>query len=219
MDETASSPTQASDDAARASLDPRTADPRELMRVLLPPARREYVKAWEWLADANTPLDKRRAGRARADAIAADHALVAGALRERERSLTGDDLLNARHLAGELERHVEAFGRIATISPLGLQGSKELRPEALGCGRQYRDPAKAGSDAQAAATRGGSSTPKAAARDPRGRGGRDDRDAKPRDPKPPRDMLGSSKHDSALGDDMDEATRAKLEALRKALEG
>jgi hypothetical protein len=31
-------------------------------------------------------------------------------------------------------------------------------------------------------------------------------------------MLGSSKHDSALGDDLDPETRAKLEALLKAAE-
>jgi hypothetical protein len=33
-----------------------------------------------------------------------------------------------------------------------------------------------------------------------------------------RDALGSSKHDSPLSDDLDEATRAKLEALRQGLE-
>jgi hypothetical protein len=35
----------------------------------------------------------------------------------------------------------------------------------------------------------------------------------------PKDALGSSKHDSQVADDLDEDTRAKLEALRKALEG
>jgi hypothetical protein len=183
------------------------------MRVLLPPARREYIKAWEWLADASTPLDKRRAGRARAEAIAADHGVVAAALRVREQELTGDDLLNARHLADELERHVAAYERLATISPIGLLETKDLRPEALGCGKRYRDPSRA--DDAASGTRGVSDRPKAAARGTRDRQQRDDR---PRDPKPPRDMLGSSKHDSHLGDDMDEETRAKLEALRKALE-
>jgi hypothetical protein len=193
--------------------DPRTANPREMMQALLPAARREYVRAWEFLADPATPLERRRVARAKAESIAADHALVAAALRERESSLRGDDLLNARHLADELERHVEALGRIATIAPLGVQGTKDLRPESLGCGRRYRDPARA--EATASGTRGVSDKPKSSPRD-RDRDGR--RDDRPRDPKPPKDLLGSSKHDSTLADDMDEATRAKLEALRKALE-
>jgi hypothetical protein len=195
-------------------LDPRTANPRELMQLLLPAARREYVRAWEFLADPATPLERRRAARTKAEAIAEDHGLVAAALRAREASLRGDDLLNARHLADELERHVSALGRIATIAPIGVQGSKDLRPESLGCGKRYRDPARV--EAASGGTRGVSDRPKSSPRD-RDRGAR--RDDRPRDPKPPKDALGSSKHDSSLGDDMDEATRAKLEALRKALEG
>lgn len=123
-------------------LDPRTADPRVMMRELLPAARREYVRAWEWLADPATPHERRRLGRERAGAIAADHAIVAAALREREPHLHGDDLLNARHLADELERHAAALERVSRISPHGLRTTADLRPEALGCGTRYRDPAR-----------------------------------------------------------------------------
>jgi hypothetical protein len=210
----ASTPAAPDDDAP---LDPRHADPRVLMQTLLPAARRGYVKAWEFLADASTPLDRRRIARERAVAIAADHALVAQALRERESTLSGDDLLNARHLADELERHVDALERIGGMSPLGLQSAKDLRPESLGCGRRYRDPAKAPEPA----TRGGASAkPSAKGRGGRGDGGRprQDRPFEDRGPKVSRDALGSSKHDSPIADDLDEATRAKLEALRAALE-
>jgi hypothetical protein len=175
------------------------------------------VRAWEFLADASTPLDRRRAARERAVAISADHAIVAQALRERESTLTGDDLLNARHLADELERHVDALERIGGMSPIGLQSAKDLRPESLGCGRRYRDPAKAPAPSQRDAARA-----KPAAQ---GRGGgrdggrtRQDRPFEDRGPKVSRDALGSSKHDSPLADDLDEATRAKLEALRAALD-
>jgi hypothetical protein len=207
-------------------LDPMTADPRELMQTLLPAARREYVRAWVFLADAAKPLERRRVGRDRAKAIADDHTLVASALRARESSLTGDDLLNASHLAGELERHAAALERIAGISAIGLTEATDLRPEALGCGRNYRDPAKA--EAAGVKTRAAAEKPRGGGRggsggggdkrrqDPRRSGGRDDR---PRDPKVPKDKLGTSKHDSQLGDDLDEATRAKLEALRQQLEG
>lgn len=197
-------------------LDPTTAAPRDLMRLLLPPARAEYIKAWEFLADPATSLDRRRLARERAKAIAADHAVVAAFLRDREKSLTADDLLNARHLADELERHVEALGKLAEVSPIGLSTAKDLRPEALGCGKRYRDPARDTPDT-ATATRGVSSRPKSNPRDSRGRG-RDDRPSAPRGPKVSKDALGSSKHDSQVADDLDEATRAKLEALRKALE-
>lgn len=198
-------------------LDPTTAAPRDLMRVLLPPARAEYIKAWEFLADPATPIERRRLARERAKAIAEDHAVVAAFLRDREKSLAGDDLLNARHLAAELERHVDALGRLAEVSPIGLTTSKDLRPEALGCGKRYRDPAKATADT-ATATRGVSNKPKSSPRDSHGRG-RDDRPSAPRGPKVDKGALGSSKHDSQVADDLDEATRAKLEALRKALEG
>jgi hypothetical protein len=199
-------------------LDPTTAAPRDLMRALLPPARAEYIKAWEFLADPATSLERRRLARERAKAIADDHAVVAAFLREREQGLSGDDLLNARHLADELERHVDALGKLAEVSPIGLSTSTALRPEALGCGRRYRDPAKAAPDT-ATATRGVSNKPASKPRDARGRGGRDDRPSAPRGPKVPKDALGSSKHDSQVADDLDEDTRAKLEALRKALEG
>jgi hypothetical protein len=196
--------------------DPLSGDPRKLMQELLPTARRNYVRAWELLADATTPIERRRAARDRAAAVADDHALIAEALRKREASLSGEDLHNARHLASELERHADALGRLVTVSPVGLQTADSLRPEALGCGRRYRDPAKAPKQ-QAAPTgkRGGRERP----------GGAPDAKRKPsrpfedRGPKVPRDALGTSKHPSVLADDLDEATRAKLEALRKGLEG
>ncbi|MCW2923050.1 MAG: hypothetical protein JWM98_454, partial [Thermoleophilia bacterium] len=137
-------------DDAPAQLDPTTANPRELMQALLPAARAEYIKAWEFLADPATPLDRRRIARTRATAIAADHKVVADFLREREAKLAGDDLLNARHLAGELERHVEALEKMATISVIGLNEAATLRPEALGCGKRYRDTTRSTGDAGSA---------------------------------------------------------------------
>jgi hypothetical protein len=201
------------------ALDVRTDDPRALMGALLPGARRNYVKAWELLADASTPLERRRAARERATAIADDHAIVAQALRDREASLQGDDLLNARHLVSELERHADALRRIVTISPVGLHTAKELRPESLGCGRRYRDPSR---DESIATKQGGRAVKQgsgsgARASDPNRERSRK-RPFEDRGPKVDRGQLGTSKHDSALGDDLDEATRAKLEALRAALE-
>ena len=187
------------------------------MKALLPAARAEYIKAWEFLADTGTPLERRRIARTRATAIAADHAVVAAFLREREASLTGDDLLNARHLADELERHVEALDKLATISAIGLAGSTTLRPEALGCGKRYRDPVKAAAES-GAGTRNSRSQPTAKPRDSRERGRGNDRPFSDRGPKVARDALGTSKHDSPLSEDLDEETRAKLEAMRKALE-
>jgi hypothetical protein len=143
-----------------APLDPMNANPRDLMQALLPAARAEYIRAWEFLADASTPLERRRLARTRAHAIAADHAVVAAFLRERESSLNGDDLLNARHLADELDRHVDALNRMATISVIGLVESKTLRPEALGCGKRYRDPARNAADA-GSASRAASNQPSA----------------------------------------------------------
>ncbi|MCW2920731.1 MAG: hypothetical protein JWL76_605 [Thermoleophilia bacterium] len=198
-------------------LDPTTAAPRDLMRALLPPARAEYIKAWEFLADASTTLERRRIARERAKTIADDHSVVAAFLREREKSLAGDDLLNARHLADELERHVDALGKLATVSPIGLLESKTLRPEALGCGKRYRVPS-ASADA-GGGTRGVSDKPKSSPRDAHGRGGRDDRPQTPRGPKVDKGALGSSKHDSQVADDLDPETRAKLEAMKAALEG
>jgi translation initiation factor IF-2 len=226
--------------AAAPALDPTTSDPRELMRAVLPPARAEYIKAWELLADAATPLERRRLARERAKSIAADHSIVARALRDREPTLSGDDLLNARHLAGELERHADAMTRIAEISPVGLQTAQSLRPEALGCGKRYRDPAKAPAGGDDAAPRGkrggapggpgrgGAGKPGGPGGRPGGSGGpgrpggdgrRSSRPFEDRGPKVSRDALGSSKHDSQLGDDLDEATRAKLEEMRRQLEG
>lgn len=204
-----------------APLDPTTSDPREVMRVLLPAARREYIKAWELLADPATPLPRRRAARERAARIAEDHAIVAAALRAREGSLRGDDLHNARHLASELERHAEALGRIVEVSPVGLHSAATLRPEALGCGRRYRDPSRE-AKTSGPATRGVTSQPRSGARPRDGKGQDGRRSSRPfddRGPKPPKDMLGTSKHDSSVADDLDEATRAKLEELRRSLEG
>lgn len=187
------------------------------MQALLPAARAEYIRAWEFLADASTPLERRRIARTRAASIAADHAVVAAFLRERESSLSGDDLLNARHLADELERHVEALNKMATISVIGLVESATLRPEALGCGKRYRDPARAAAEA-GSASRSARSAPAAKPRDSRERGRDGDRPFSDRGPKVSRDALGTSKHDSPLSDDLDEETRAKLEALRQGLE-
>lgn len=202
--------------ADAAAFDPLTATPRELMQKLLPVARAEYIRAWEFLADTSTPLERRRVARTRAAAIASDHELVVEFIRGRESQYTGDDLLNARHLASELERHVAALKRLATISVIGLQESTDLRPEALGCGKRYRDPAK---HAEAVtATRAVSAQPTSKGRDQRDRGRDNERKGNDRGPKVPRDALGSSKHDSPLGDDLDPETRAKLEAMRAALE-
>ncbi|MCW2927645.1 MAG: hypothetical protein JWM86_1613 [Thermoleophilia bacterium] len=227
MDPKDAAPAADATDGSGTPPDPMTADPRALMQLLLPAARRDYVRAWEWLADPATPLERRRLGRAKAQAIADAHGIVASALRARESSLSGDDLLNARHTADELERHAAALVRLTTISPIGLTTSDDLRPEKLGCGKRYRDPSK--SEESASGTRGGADKP-SGKRDGRGggRGGANDPNAArnrdstrpaPSDPKAPRDALGSSKHDSTLADDMDEATRAKLEELRRALEG
>lgn len=200
-------------------LDPTTANPRDLMKALLPAARAEYIKAWEFLADSSTPLERRRLARTRATAIAADHAVVAAFLRERESSLSGDDLLNARHLADELERHVEALEKLANISVIGLADATTLRPESLGCGKRYRDPARGGSDGGAASRSvRAQPQPKAPRGDARGRERTSNQPFADRGPKAPRDALGTSKHDSSISDDLDEATRAKLEAMRKALE-
>lgn len=134
-------------------MDATTTDPRELMQELLPAARRRYIRAWEWLADGSLPLDKRRAGRDQARSIADDHLVIAAALSERQRQLAGDDLLNARHLATELERHAAALQRLADLSPHGVATTGDLRPESLGCGRRYRDPSKAGTSATRVASR------------------------------------------------------------------
>jgi hypothetical protein len=198
------------------ALDPTTADPRELMQALLPAARAEYIRAWEFLADASTPLERRRAARKRAEAIAEDHAIVAAFLRTRETKLAGNDLHNARHLADELERHVEALKRMATISVIGLIEADDLRPEALGCGKRYRDPAKK-SDGTPAGTRGGSNRPAAKGRDPREQRP-DNRPFADKGPKVDKSALGTSKHDSSVADDLDPETRAKLEAMKAALE-
>lgn len=198
------------------ALDPRTADPRELMQALLPAARAKYIKAWEFLADVNTPLVPRREARTRAAAIADDHAVVAAFLRERAKSLQGNDLQNAKHLADELERHAEALHRLATISLIGLAESKELRPESLGCGKRYRDATKAVAEG-GTNSRTSTGKPAAKAANPRERS-RDDKPFSDRGPKVPRDALGTSKHDSPISDDLDPDTRAKLEAMRAALE-
>ncbi|MCW2956457.1 MAG: hypothetical protein JWO69_1326 [Thermoleophilia bacterium] len=201
-----------------ADLDPATADPRELMRALLPPARSKYLKAWELLADTNTPLERRRLAREHAKAIAADHAVVADFLRTREQTLKGDDLHNVRHLVAELERHAAALERIATVALVNLVEAKDLRPEALGCGKRYRDPATA--SASAAPSSRGSRDGAPAARDSKDRDrGRGSDPLKDRGPKVDRSALGTSKHDSSVGGDLDEATRLKLEAMRAALEG
>lgn len=200
-------------------LDPRTSDPRAIMQSLLPAARAEYIRAWEFLADPQTPLERRRVARTRAASIAADHEIVASTLRAREPQLRGDDLHNLRHLAGELERHAAALNRMATISVVGLTEAKDLRPEALGCGRRYRDPAKR--SVEAAASTGNPRSKRGAgtaARDAQQRARREDRPFADRGPKIDRGQLGTSKHDSQLGDDLDPETRAKLEAMRSALE-
>lgn len=204
-------------DDATAPLDPTTADPRELMQALLPAARAEYIKAWEFLADPSTPLERRRIARTRATAIAEDHAVVAAFLREREKSIAGNDLQNARHLADELERHVEALKRMASISVIGLVESTDLRPEALGCGKRYRDPAKMAQES-GGGSRGVRSQGKPQGRDNSRERGRGDRPFEDRGPKVPKDALGTSKHDSQLANDLDDETRAKLEAMRAALE-
>jgi hypothetical protein len=209
------------DDAAAPTatpLDPVTGNPRALMQVLLPAARTAYIRAWELLADAETPLDRRRVARTRATELASDHEAIAGVLRGREASLSGDDLLNARHLADELDRHAAALGKLGAMPVLGILDAKDLRPESLGCGKRYREPARPSNDG-AAASRGVSNKPKARPRDAgdRARGG--DKPFSDRGPKAPKGMLGTSKHDSQVVDDLDDETRAKLEALRKDLEG
>ncbi|MBC7462005.1 MAG: hypothetical protein H7287_11635, partial [Thermoleophilia bacterium] len=195
------------------ALDPRTADPRELMQALLPPARVEYVRAWEFLVDPNTPLVPRRQARTRAAAIADDHAVVAAFLRVRAKSLHGNDLQNAKHLADELERHAGALVRMGSISLIGLTEANDLRPESLGCGKRYRDPTKAPVDANAA-SRANAGRPATKPRDTRDR--RDDKPFADRGPKVSRDALGTSKHDSPISEDLDPETRAKLEAMRAA---
>ncbi|MCW2924168.1 MAG: hypothetical protein JWM98_1572, partial [Thermoleophilia bacterium] len=107
--------------------------------------------------------------------------------------------------------------KMATISVIGLNEAATLRPEALGCGKRYRDTTRSTGDA-GSASRAGSTKPAASARGPREKGRDSDRPFSDRGPKVSRDALGSSKHDSPLSDDLDEETRAKLEALRKGLE-
>ncbi|MBC7460101.1 MAG: hypothetical protein H7287_01930, partial [Thermoleophilia bacterium] len=46
----------------------------------------------------------------------------------------------------------------------------------------------------------------------------DDKPFADRGPKVSRDALGTSKHDSPISEDLDPETRAKLEAMRAALE-
>lgn len=191
--------------------DPLSADPRELMQAILPRARNEYIKAWELLADPATQRERRRLARERVQVMVEDRAAAVELLRAREATWSGEDLRNARHLAGELERHIEALGKLGAISARGLLESQELRPDALGCGRRFRTP-----DARIDPTlgsRGVPNTPAAKQRDPREQR-KADRPFADRGPKAPRDQLGSSKHDSQLGDSLDEATRARLEQLR-----
>jgi len=194
-----------------APLDPTTADPRDLMKALLPPARAEYIRAWEFLVDPDTPLLPRRQARERAKSIAADHAVVAAFLRTRAETLKGNDLHNARHLADELQRHTDALERMADVALVTLTEDKDLRPEALGCGKRYRDPTKPGAAPSKHAK------PAEKPRDPRERQ-RDDKPFSDRGPKVPKDALGTSKHDSQVAGDLDDETRAKLEAMRAALE-
>lgn len=197
-------------------LDPVHGDPRELMRLLLPAARAAYLKAWELLADPAAPLERRRLARSRAASVADDHAVVAQVLRGRESSLKGNDLHNARHLADELERHAEALGKLATMPAMGALDAAALRPEALGCGKRYRMPDRTSAEG-GAASRAVSSKPTSKARDPRDQRQNND-PFRDRGPKVDRGALGTSKHDSPLGDDLDEVTRAKLEAMRRELE-
>jgi len=186
------------------------------MRELLPAARRQYVKAWELLADASTALDRRRLARVRVKSIAADHSATIDFLREHEATFTGDERSNARHLASELERHVEALEKLATISARGLIESVTLRPDTLGCGKRFRVPAQP-PDHASGASRLARSNAAAKPRDPREQR-REDRPFSDRGPKAPRDALGTSKHPSTLGDTLDEETRAQLAALRQDLE-
>jgi hypothetical protein len=128
--------------------DPTVSDDRELMATLLPEARRSYVRVWQQLADARVPVATRRQCRAAATALAADHALVATTIRERQRSSSGEAALNLKHLADELERHSKALTRVASASPHTLITNQELRPESLGCSKRYRDPSRRTNSAQ-----------------------------------------------------------------------
>lgn len=202
-------------DAAAAPLDPSHADVRELMQTLLPAARTRYIKVWELLADSATIRDRREAGRATAAQSVEEIAAVTQRLREREASLSGNDLENARYLGGQLDRLSAGFEKLSAISAMGLAKSEALRPDTLGCGKRFRQPASPDTHA---ASRGVSSQPPAAKRGSQDRKRGADQPFSDRGPKVSRDKLGSSAHHSPLADDLDAETRARLEALRGELE-
>jgi hypothetical protein len=115
---------------------------RQLIDTVLPTARREYIAAWEFLATSTHPLARRRAARERASNGAEQHELAAGVLHERAESEAGETKEELRYLAGELARLATGLRRIATLSPHAVAGAADARPDAVGCGRKYRDPSR-----------------------------------------------------------------------------
>lgn len=124
---------------------------RQLIDAVLPPARREYISAWEFLADPTITLDRRRAARQRATNGADQHDLAASVLADRVKRETGDAREEITYVAGELVRLATGLRRIATLSPHAVAGATDARPDAVGCGRKYRDPSR--SHAQAGVSR------------------------------------------------------------------
>ncbi len=140
-------------------LDPTSADPRELMRSLLPAARAAYIQAWEALANAATPRQRRLDLRATVGEDAARREQVVGVLTERAATVSGEDKANLEHLAAELARLVEASKRLVSLSTHGVATATDLRPDAVGCGRKFYDPTRPGRGPQPGVSRV-STTPK-----------------------------------------------------------
>lgn len=109
-------------------------DIRELLKTYLPKARAAYIKTWQQLGDANTPLTKRRELRAQAVATADKHAAFCLQLEEAAPKQQGDDQRNIVVLCEQLRRLETGIRGLTKLSPHALATAESVSPKAVGCG-------------------------------------------------------------------------------------
>jgi hypothetical protein len=109
-------------------------DPRELIRSVLPSARQQYVQTWAWLKTAAHPRSELVAYREQVSAIAEAYAAFSARMTERYKEIKGEDLETAKVIVEQVERLVEAWRRLVTLSPHAINTTKDLLPKAVGCG-------------------------------------------------------------------------------------
>ena len=122
-------------------------------RELLRQARLQYIKSWEFLADASNPRDRRNIAREKAVRLADEHAAAMDDLQVVAETLQGEPRRTLHACAEGLEPLIGAWRELPPLSPIAVVQAERLHPKSVGCGSRYRRPQVAGNATRAISNR------------------------------------------------------------------